>query len=367
MKMAMRTVMLLTLLLAVSAAQATIRYVSAQGAGTYTTLNAAASAAVSGDTILVGPGTYVTAQLNEVSKRLVWIGAGWDQTIVNMTGLWYINTGPGSNRTSIEGMRINQTGNNYIFTIANNADSVNFRRCILVSPYDQIRSGNGSGRGIVVEDCILILTGNTGSPNINVSDGNYPTLVRGCVFANLQGNTNNYAFAGSATSGTVEVYNCVFLNSRAVFGLSSAGGAVIAVNNLFYDWNASPTFGTYNAGSVFDYNASQTVAAPGTNTLTITGDPFVSYDESVNLDPAVANLHLDPTNGAAFVNTGHPSLLDFTDGSRSDFGAFGGPKPLVDNGVPNYPWAVNVTSSPNLVGAGTPINASATGRVGPQY
>ena len=70
---------------------------------------------------------------------------------------------------------------------------------------------------------------------------------------------------------------------------------------------------------------------------------------------------------AALINSGHPSLLDFTDGSQSDRGVYGGPKPLVDNGVPNYPWAVNVTASPNLVGVGTPINAGATVRVGPAY
>jgi pectinesterase len=359
--------MLLTLLLAVSAAQATTRFVSAQGAGQYTTLNAAATASASGDTILVGPGTYSTGQINEASKRLTWIGAGWDQTIINLNNqLWYINTGPGANRTSIEGMRINNPGN-YIFYVVNNADSITIRRCWLTSGYDQVRVASQGGRGVSVEDCILAMSSSTGSEHISLPDGNYPTVVRGCVFADIQAGNTNSAFIGGASSGTLEVYNCVFLNERLLFSLNSAGGAVIGVNNLFYDWGASPSFGTYNAGSVFDYNASSGPATLGTDTLHISVNPFVNYNTAVDFDPTASNLHLDPTNGAAFVNTGHPSLLDFTDGSRSDFGAYGGPKPLVDNGVANYPWAINVTSTPNLVGAGTPINASATGRVGPAY
>ena len=168
---------------------------------------------------------------------------------------------------------------------------------------------------------------------------------------------------------TLEIYNCVFLNPRTLLNLSTAGGPVIAVNNVIWDWNPStPSIGVYNAGSVFDYNAApSTPAFPGSNLITLSSDPFVNYDEAVNYTGFNADLHLHATNGAALVNTGHPSLLDFTDGSRSDFGVYGGPKPLVDNGVPNYPWAVNVTAAPNLVGTGTPINATATVRVGPAY
>jgi hypothetical protein len=280
--------------------------------------------------------------------------------------LWYINSA-GANRTSIEGMRIVQPGSNYIFNVVNSVDSVTFRRCILMSPYDQVHVAGQSGRGVTLEDCMLIMTGNPSAPHISLSDGNYPTVVRGCVFADIQANNTNACFSGGPASGTLEIYNCVFLNEHLIFNLNTASGAVIAVNNLFYDWGASPTWGTYNAGSVFDYNASSGPATLGADTLHISANPFVSYNTAVDLDPAVANLHLDPTNGAPFVNTGHPSLLDFSDGSVSDRGAYGGPKPLVDNGVPNYPWAVNVAATPNLVGTGTPINASATGRVGPTY
>ncbi len=362
--------LLALMLLSATASFATIRFVSAQGAGQYTTIDAAGAAAVTGDTILVGPGTYLPAGVNFPNKRLIFIGAGWDQSTVNLNSvIWYVN-GAGANRTSIEGFNIQQTGGNYCLVITGTVDSSSVRRCIIASPYDNVRAGGGNtGRSVTVEDCILILNGNTNAPNVTLSDGNYPTVFRNCVIAQHNAIPNSPTFNGGATTGTLEIYNCVFLNARTLLNLSTAGGPVIAVNNVIWDWNAStPSIGVYNAGSVFDYNAApSTPAFPGSNLITISTDPFVNYDEAVNYTGFNADLHLDPTNGAALINSGHPSLLDFTDGSQSDRGVYGGPKPLVDKGVPNYPWAVNVTANPNLVGTGTPINANATVRVGPAY
>ena len=357
-----------------SSASATIRYVSTTGAGAYTTVNAAATAAVTGDTILVGPGSYSITSINESNKRLTYIGAGWDQTIVNSgTAQWYFN-GTGANRSSIEGLRYSCAS--YTLGAFNNTDSVTYRRCyfILTDGNRGIAWGDpgtsSTGRGLTIEDCI-ILSSQTSGYAIQITSSNYPTTIRNTVFVN-QGNSAGvsvWALEGTATSGTVELYNCAFLNWKRPFGLSTAGGALIAINNIFYDWLASPTMGTYNAVSVWDYNASQTVALPAADVhpLVIVADPFVNYDETLNYQLGITDLHLDPTNGAALINSGHPSLLDFTDGSQSDRGVYGGPKPLVDNGVPNYPWAVNILLNPNLVGVGTPVNATALGRVGPQY
>jgi hypothetical protein len=360
------------MILVTATANATIRFVSAQGAGQYTTIETAATAAVTGDTILVGPGVYNGngSGVNQPNKRLIWIGAGWDQTTYVMNnGLWYFNSA-GANRSSVEGLYLSQTTGNYAIVGANNIDSCAVRRCLITSGYDNIRYGSGNtGRGITVEDCILILTANTSAPNVTLPDGNYPSVYRNCVIAQQNGITNSTGFTGGATSGTLEIYNCVFLNQRILFNLNASGGPVIAVNNIFWDWYpTSPAIGVYNAGSVFDYNASTASPAfPGTNLITISTDPFVNYDEAVSYTGLNADLHLHATNGAALINSGHPSLLDFTDGTQSDRGVYGGPKPMVDNGVPNYPWAVNVAANPNLVGTGTPINASATVRVGPSY
>ncbi|NUO20371.1 hypothetical protein HUU59_13075 [bacterium] len=347
-----------------ASANATIRYVSATGAGTHTTIAAALSAAVSGDTILIGPGSFsISSQINEGNKRYVVIGAGWDQTLITMTADWYLN---GANRVSFEGFYCNT---NSSFNTFNTVDSTTFRRCRLNSTVTTtpIISWN-NGRSLTIEDCIFtsaFTTTNTGQ--VVISNGNYPTTIRNCVFANTGTSTSAKALYGTATSGTVELYNCVFLGFSAPLTLSTAGGPVVGINNIFHDFLASPSVGTYNASSVWDYNAATTITPPGTNALLLAGDPFVLYDEALNYQHGTSDLHLDPTNGAACINSGHPSLLDFTDGSQSDRGVYGGPKPLVDNGVPNYPWAINIVLNPNLVGVGTPVNATAVGRVGPQY
>lgn len=347
-----------------ASANATIRYVSATGAGTHTTINAALTTAVSGDTILIGPGSHaLTTQVNEGAERWVIIGAGWDQTLITMTADWYINN---VNRCSFEGMFFNS---NSSFSTFNTVDSTTFRRCRIhntTSSSPSIQWTNG--RSLTVEDCIFTAAYTTTSiGEIMVSNANYPTTIRNCVFANTGTSTATKAIYGYSTSGTVELYNNVFLGFSAPLNLSSAGGPVIGINNIFHDFLASPSIGSYNAVSVWDYNAATTITPPGTNSLLLAGDPFVFYDEALNYQHGTSDLHLDPTNGASCINSGHPSLLDFTDGSQSDRGVYGGPKPLVDNGVPNYPWAVNILLNPNLVGVGTPVNATALGRVGPQY
>lgn len=355
------------MILLANSVNATIRYVSAQGAGQYTLMESGLSAAVSGDTILVGPGAYTpVGGLTQTGKRLTWIGAGWDQTVLN--GTWNLSAA-GTNRSSVEGFRVIAPGN-HAFYVTSNCDSITIRRSHVTANYSCMLVGSGQGgRGLTVEDCFLWTNTSSSVEIIRISDGNYPTVVRNCVFNLQQGNFNCFAVGGIATSGTVELYNCVFLNTRQLFNLNTGGGPVIAVNNIFWDWYTTPSLGTYNSGSVFDYNAGPaSPALPGTNVITIATDPFVSYDETVSYSGlSGGDLHLDPTNGAALINTGHPSLLDFTDSSRSDFGIYGGPKPYVDNGVPNYPWAVNVLANPNLVGTGTPINGTATVRVGPAY
>ena len=98
----------------------------------------------------------------------------------------------------------------------------------------------------------------------------------------------------------------------------------------------------------------------------ISTNPFVNYDPAGFYVIGTSDLHLDPTNGAPFIDTGHPSLLD-PDNSQSDFGIYGGPKPLIDTGAPNYPWAVFLQLDPNIIGVGDSVNATGIGRIGPQY
>jgi hypothetical protein len=141
---------------------------------------------------------------------------------------------------------------------------------------------------------------------------------------------------------------------------------ISAFNNVFYDWSVAPTFGLYPIGSAFDYNASDGPPVPGTNGVAIITNPFVNYDPALNYVIGTSDLHLHPVNGAPLIDTGVPDLLDLN-GTRSDFGVYGGIKPLVDDGVPAFPWVVSISLSPGTVNQGMPVNASSVARIGPQY
>ena len=358
-------VLTLGLLSFVTSAWATTRYVSLTGAGQYSTITAAYTAASAGDTLLIGPGNFV-GSLPNIAKQLIWIGAGWDQTIINANNSsWFLTSG--SSGTVLEGIRFQNGSSFYVLYFAGSSDSITIRRCII-----ERLPGSTSGVclkaediacRLYVEDCILIHNVNS---NI-VELPNAATVWRNCVFATLS-TTTSAILAGSATTGTTELYNCVFLNARTIFSLPTGAQPIIVINNIFYDWGTTPSFGTYpTTGSIFDYNASTSaIAAPGTNAIALgTTDPFVNYDETANYVFGTSDMHL--AAGSPLIDVGHPSLTDFLDGTRSDLGIYGGPRPLLDGGIPNYPWSVNIIINPNLVGTGTPVNATATGRVGPQY
>jgi hypothetical protein len=327
-------------------------------------MQAAYTAAASGDTILIGPG-YYTENPSNFAKRVIVIGAGWDQTYVNLNGNnWFLTTG--SNGTVIEGIHLY---NNYYYSpimISGTADSITIRRCVLEKAQygAPVVSAGGTTCRLYVEDCILIQP--TNSAMIELP--NAGTLWRNCIFAQNYTSVGYALMTGTSTTGTTEIYNSVFLNARTVFSFASGAQPIIAINNVFYDWGTSPSFGTYpTTTSIFDYNASTSaIAAPGTNAIALgTTDPFVNYDESGVYVFGTSDLHL--ATGSPLIDAGHPNLTDFLDATRSDCGIYGGPRPLVDNGVPNYPWAVNIIMTPNLVGQGTPVTGTAIGRVGPQY
>jgi hypothetical protein len=296
---------------------------------------------------------------------LIWIGAGWDQTVITWGNAnFYVNIG--STGSSFEGFYFRNSSNLGLFNPVNTADSISIRRCVMekTGGSSALIVAGGTTCRLYFEDCIFI----QGIANVTIDLPNAATLFRNCIFASSSASNTNACFSGTATSGTTELYNCVFLNYRTMFNLPSGAQPVIAVNNIFYDWGTSPTFGTYPTGtSIFDYNASEMLTAPGTNAIAISANPFTTYVPANNYVFGTSDLHL--AGGSALIDAGTPSLLDFAGlgTTRSDCGVYGGPRPLVDNGVPNYPWAVNIALNPFLVGQGTNVNATAIGRVGPQY
>jgi hypothetical protein len=126
----MRTLIVfaIALLCLALSASAAVRYVSAYGGGQYTTLIAACTAAASGDTILIGPGTYTESSIT-TTKRLYWIGAGWDQTLVTFSSYLAFQNASASG-SLVEGLRLECTSSGYCLYIYANVDSVTVRRCL---------------------------------------------------------------------------------------------------------------------------------------------------------------------------------------------------------------------------------------------
>lgn len=359
------------ILLLSSSANATIRYVSQTGAGTHTLPSAAHTAAVTGDTILVGPGVYIEPSSVLITKRLTWIGAGWDQSVVNgfaNSGAFQFNATAATGST-VEGIRLNggSAGQSGLVNFTTNCDSITIRRCLVtggINTYAVNWTATGLGR-LYMEDCVILHN----YQFVNGIEGpRAGGMLRNCVVASLVTPSPGNSWAiGSATAATgpLEVYNTVFLNWNVIFNTATGSPASVLINNAAFDFNGAGTsWGTIPGASLMDYNAGPAgVAAIGTNYITIPSNPFVTYDTALNYVVGTTDLHL--IGGSNLINAGNPGILD-VDGSRSDVGVYGGPRPLIDNGVPNYPWAVNIVNVPNVVGQGTPVNATAIGRVGPQ-
>jgi len=346
-------------------AQATIRTVNQFGTAQFTTVQAAITAAVTGDTILVGPGSY-----NEnpaiSGKVLTLIGAGWDLVTLDGGGSTALAVGTNAAGSVTEGLYLLSTGQAFQATQLT-ADSSTMRRC-------RIQGGNtafnlGNTRRYFVEDCLI--TSSANGIMIGVPTAVNATLVfKGCVLGFIGGTQSGTTYFNGNNGSPVEITNCTFVSVRQAFNLTGSQ-PVIAINNVFYDWTGTVTWGTFLAGSVFDYNASDASApaVPGTFTNHIllgANNPFVTYDTALNYVHGTSDLHLNGgAGGLALTNTGHPLIFD-VDATRSDVGAYGGPRPFVDNGVPAYPFVTSLTV-PNLIESGDDLNVSSTGRVGPRY
>ncbi len=304
-----------------TAANATIRYVSQTGAGSYTLPSAAHTAAVAGDTILIGPGNYVEPSNYQITKRLVWIGAGWDQTVITLSGINFYFNNITATGTSWEGIRVTASGGAVAFyNNTANCDSITARRCLFSgSSTNSAVSWNVGGARLYLEDCVILNNYQFG----NAIDGpRAASVIRNCILASniTVSNGNGWAISPSAAmTGTLEVYNCVFLNWDDIFSLPSGSPAAIIINNAAYDFTGTTqSWGTIPGSSIVDYNASPaSPAAPGTNGLVIASNPFVTYDPSANFVVGTSDLHL--AGGSNLIDGGNPGITD-VDASQSDVG-----------------------------------------------
>jgi len=331
---------------------------------TYSTLTAAYTAAVNDDTLLISPGFY--SETITVTKRLHWIGAGYDEVTVN--GRLGLTTG--SSGTRVEGLFLDYLAtSDGVITIASGVDLILIKRCRLRntatggnSNAAAIRRFAGPGGDLMVESCILETNAFDFYAALKLQGDN--AIVKSTVFhfrgPDGAGNFTAYAIDGTASSLVVE--QCAFLNYKVLFNLTNSFPLSFR-NNVIYDWRSNANWGIYPGdGAGWSFNASSTLAPPGTDGILLPGDPFVNYDETANYIYGVSDLHV---TGSPCVDAGDPAVLDL-DGSRSDMGIYGGPTPHVDGGAPNYPFTI-AFDVPSSMTAGQQLPIQATGRIGAGY
>jgi hypothetical protein len=266
--------MILVVAMAAVSAQATIRTVNQFGTAQYTSVGAAITASSNGDTLLIAPGTYnENIVLN--FKILTVIGAGWDLVTMDAGGVQTISLANTVTGTSIEG--IDAVSSTNTFLLNSSADSVTIRRCRLRSTTTTLNHA-ASGRRAFFEDCIISTSNNAIMVSLS-SNTNSGWVFRGCVFAFTGGTQSATTIFNGNNGSTLEVTNCTFVSVRQAFNLTGSQ-PVIAINNVFYDWTGTPTWGTFLPGSVFDYNASDatgpTIPGSFTNHILLgANDPFV--------------------------------------------------------------------------------------------
>jgi hypothetical protein len=351
------SILCLALALLSFSSQAAIHRVNFNGSAQYATITAAYTAASSGDTIIVSPGTY--SDVITSVKRLTIIGAGWDQVT---TQYFYFNTGSTGSR--LEGLKVTNSGANQTTFCYLAVDSITLRRCFLynnnVYPCLERQAGSSS-KWITVEDCILHQAGNNALNADVIRTVNDSLVVRNCLITMA----NTIAAGQVAIDGTprfLTFVNNTMVNVRELFSSPGNYGMYVA-NNIVWDWASGATWGSYSTTATFEYNASQTPAPPGANAQTLAADPFVLYTEASNYEHGVSDLHL--AGGSSLIDAGVPSLLD-RDGSRSDLGIYGGPYQFVQNGAPSYPFVISIVA-PSAVISGDSLSVNTIGRVGPRY
>lgn len=334
---------------------------------TYTTLTAAYTAAVNDDTLLISPGVY--SETITSTKRLTWLGAGYDEVTVN--GRLILNAG--SSGTRVEGLHLNYAydGGGGLLALASGISLINIKRCIIHNLAETTYGSSNYARcvervaspggALNVESCVFIHHSTDYNSYALALLGDEAT-VRNCLFAFHGPASNAYpAIYGTPTSVLME--NNVFLGYPLIFNTTGAFTLVFK-NNIAHDWIGTSYWGFYPGGGTgWSYNASSTIAPPGTDGILLAGDPFVNYDETANYIYGSSNLHFNA--GSPCIDAGNPAILDL-DNSRSDMGIYGGPTPHVDGGAPNYPFAIDLTIPANM-SAGQQLPIQATGRIGAGY
>jgi len=310
------------------------------GVHNFSTLAAAYTASVNGDTIYVQGSSIIYPSLT-LGKLLTLIGTGFNpasyppkQNALYST-LASINFYTGCAGSKIIGFRLNSiyTGNNQ-----DNHD-VSIIRCMFISNYDGANNNSEcpQNNSWIIEGCLFTNTGNF-------------SLIGTCPLSNVIFRNNIISGSISVGSG-FQVYNNIFLQSYFTIINTTGGSSNNNVyNNIFYGGNGVGTPG----GLTFFYNAlyiSGGGSLPGAgNIVYTTTAPFF-----VSAAPGAFSF----SNNYQII-AGSPLLTGGVSGAQQ--GVYGGTSlgAFTMTGFPALPNVLQFTVSPTnpTIPANAPLNVN---------
>ncbi|MBK8482803.1 MAG: hypothetical protein IPL31_00210 [Saprospiraceae bacterium] len=312
----MKTFFLLSVLIArlsiSSNAQNLITVQNGTNVSFYTTITAAVSAAINGDTIYIPGGHWNLGGTISINKTLHILGVGHDpdsdtssQTTTLSNGV--ISLSPGSSNGSISGIKLDQgiVYNNQYDSISNYYITRNHMQSLSLS---------NNFSGIISEN---IINASITTPNYNNSiNGFFNNIIGGQMYKFGPGNIfRNNIFLRFEYAGLYQIHDCLFENNiffvNVQYNLSNAGIQFSIFNNNLFVENFSFPLGLGNDGLNNLFNQPQSSIF-----VNQTGINFnYSYD-----------YHLQ---------TSSPGKSAGTDGT--DIGIYGGTFPWKDGSLPQNP------------------------------
>ncbi|MCC7430632.1 right-handed parallel beta-helix repeat-containing protein [bacterium] len=341
------TIACLLLAFVLNQAKATKLLVDATSSN-YTTISAAISAATSGDTIIVYPGTY-SGFSSSAAKSLTIIGTnplGTDGA-VGTSGSTTISSGITLNNSSSTFRIMNcYIPANITITAASGVFNYNVVSGTLgisiSSSFDVLGNyfNNGSANGIDASGSNITIASNivqtsTSSSYYGISiSGNNNLVANNSVF--------KYYYGIYITSST----NSLVLNN---IGYNSAGYAIYC--NVSSQTNVIANNCYYSGQGNYIYPASQN----GGGNLSNVNPLFTTFSTSFGW--GTTDLTLQPSSPC--INSGNALLTD-VDGSASDMGIYGGISPFDKNFIVFLPKITSLGVTPVIVAPNGDVTVTGT-------